>query len=95
MARSNRPELVKDNPAAPQMYVRRRKKSPRAVQPASDDPGTYADSLQTLTEAAERFLSAVPRWKRVESERDALLDAITQAQLLLSVERMPPRQSVR
>lgn len=89
MARSSRPELVKDNPAAPQMYVRRRKKSLRAVPPASQNDAGLAESLQNLTEAAERFLSVVPRWKRVESERDALLDAITRAQLLLSVERLP------
>ena len=47
------------------------------------------DSLNTVTDAAERFVNRTPRIKRLEAERQALLDAIRQAQLLLSVQRWP------
>jgi hypothetical protein len=43
------------------------------------------DTLRVLTEAAERFVNKAPNQKRLEEERTALLDAIMQAQLLLSV----------
>jgi hypothetical protein len=46
-------------------------------------------ALQTLTEAAERFMNCVPRGKKAARERSALLEAITQAHLLLSVEQRP------
>lgn len=84
-----RPELEKDNPVAPQMYVgpRRRlalaraaSKSPAPVQ------GDMVEMLQILTAAAERFVAAVPASKQRHKERTALLKAITQAQRLLSDE---------
>jgi hypothetical protein len=77
--------LVKDNPVAPQMYVRRRKKR-HATGGAPPSPHDILETLQKLTAAAERFVNGVPQWKRMESERQALLDAITEAQLRLSVE---------
>jgi hypothetical protein len=43
------------------------------------------DTLRVLTEAAERFVNKAPNQKRLEEERAALLDALMQAQLLLSV----------
>ena len=43
------------------------------------------DALRVLTDAAERFVNKAPNQKRLEAERAALLDAILQAQLLLSV----------
>jgi hypothetical protein len=46
-------------------------------------------ALNSLTDAAERFVNHTPRLKRLEGERQALLDAIRQAQLLLSVKRWP------
>lgn len=46
-------------------------------------------ALNTVTDAAERFVNHTPRIKRLEEERQALLDAIRQAQLLLSVQRWP------
>ncbi|HEY7129009.1 MAG TPA: hypothetical protein VH332_05025 [Nitrospira sp.] len=46
-------------------------------------------ALNSLTNAAERFVNHTPRLKRLEGERQALLDAIRQAQLLLSVKRWP------
>lgn len=50
----------------------------------SDDPW---GALLAITDAAERFVNRSPRSKRLEAERQALLDAIRQAQLLLSVKR--------
>lgn len=96
MARFRRPELEKDNPMAPQVYVGRRRRSARSRDMSSsgaNEQGRLEETLNTLTEAAERFVNGVPRLKRLGSERDALLDAITQAQLLLSVERVHPKSS--
>ena len=47
------------------------------------------EALLVITEAAERFVNRSPRSKRLEAERQALLDAIRQAQLILSVKRLP------
>jgi len=41
--------------------------------------------LRELTEAASRFVDKAPRQKRLEAERQTLLDVITRAQLVLSV----------
>lgn len=98
MARSRRPELEKDNPVAPQMYIRRRKRtspSQGASPSGPHDDAPIGEALQTLAEAAERFVNAVPRWKRVDADRQALLDAITRAELLLSVERLPAKRPTR
>lgn len=82
-----RPELEKDNPVAPQMYVgpRRRLALARA---ASKSPvpvqGDMVGTLQALTDAAEQFVATVPASKKRHKERAALLKAITQAQRLLS-----------
>ncbi len=46
-------------------------------------------ALNSVTDAAERFVNRSPRVKRLEAERQALLDVIRQAQLLLSVKRWP------
>ena len=45
--------------------------------------------LNRVTDAAERFVNHSPRLKRLEPERQVLLDAIRRAQLLLSVKRLP------
>jgi hypothetical protein len=50
-------------------------------------------ALNCVTDAAERFVNHSPRLKRLEGDRQALLDAIRQAQLLLSVKRLPPGTS--
>ena len=42
--------------------------------------------------AAEHFVNRSPRLKRLEAERQDLLDAIRQAQLLLSVKRCRPAE---
>jgi hypothetical protein len=47
------------------------------------------EALLAITEAAEGFVNRSPRSKRLEAERQALLDAIRQAQLILSVKRLP------
>lgn len=46
-------------------------------------------SLQLLTHAAERFMNHAPQSKRLEPEQRALQAAITKAQLVLSVHRLP------
>ncbi|ALA58630.1 hypothetical protein [Nitrospira moscoviensis] len=89
MARSNRPELIKDNPVAPQMYVRRRTTGRGGGERSTSVAAERAElqqALQTLAGAAETFLQATPQWKRAERERQMLLDALTQAQLVLSAE---------
>ena len=84
-----RPELEKDNPTAPQLYVgpRRRRALSRATtpsHPAAQDE--IAAALQALTAAAEEFLNGVPYVQELDKERNALLEAIAQAQTLLSAE---------
>jgi hypothetical protein len=91
MARSSRPELIKDNPVAPQMYVRRRIKGRAGRERGTSMAAERTElqhALQTLADAAETFLQATPQWKRAERERQALLDALTQAQLALSAESL-------
>jgi hypothetical protein len=51
-------------------------------------------ALTSVTDAAERFVNRTPRLKRLETERQALLDAIRQAQLVLSVKRWSPATPV-
>ncbi len=92
MAIFRRPELEKDNPIAPQMYVgpRRRRALLReaSLSPASGQ-GDMAETLQALTAAAERFVASVPPSKKLQEERSALLEAIIQAQQLLSGMPLP------
>ncbi|MCP9438423.1 MAG: hypothetical protein NNA20_00540 [Nitrospira sp.] len=81
-----RPELEKDNPVAPQLYIgpRRRRK---LLQDAGHDPsstgGHLAGALQTLIQAAKRFSESVPISKSNQKERAALLKAIEEANRLL------------
>jgi len=89
MARSSRPELEKDNPMAPQMYVRHASRQARTrgtIPSRSSGQADLSETLLKLTEAAEAFVNGMPRWKRMDAEREALLDAITHAQLILSRE---------
>jgi hypothetical protein len=48
-----------------------------------------AETLQALTAAAERFVGSVPPSKKLQEERNALMEAIIQAQRLLSGEPLP------
>ncbi|WP_447983834.1 hypothetical protein [Nitrospira sp. Nam74] len=52
----------------------------------------FRDTLKTLLEAAERFEGKTPKYRRIESERQALREAITQAQLVLSVQEASKEQ---
>ncbi|WHZ22297.1 MAG: hypothetical protein OJF47_001409 [Nitrospira sp.] len=96
MVRSRRPELEKDNPIAPQPYIgprRRRALAREASSRRTATPvrvlGEIEATLRTLLEAAERFVNGTPRSKKLEAERNALLEGITQARRLLSVEPIP------
>jgi hypothetical protein len=53
----------------------------------------YWQALNRVTDAAERFVNRTPRLKRLEAERQDLLDSIRHAQLLLSVKRLPMPES--
>ncbi|HJT19900.1 MAG TPA: hypothetical protein VJ746_05495 [Nitrospira sp.] len=88
MARSRRPELEKDNPVAPQIYSRRNRTA-RGAREAVRLAADAGDTLHALAEAAEAFVNRTPRWKKTEAERQVLLDAITRAQLFLSVDHLP------
>ncbi|MCS6286857.1 MAG: hypothetical protein RL768_2757 [Nitrospirota bacterium] len=82
-----RPELEKDNPVAPQMYVgpRRRRALARAARkPQAPAPGDLTEMLQNLTAAAARFVAGVRPTQKLDEERTELLEAIAQAQRLLS-----------
>jgi hypothetical protein len=46
---------------------------------------TLRQTLQALLTAAENFEAKAARHRRIESERQALREAITQAQLVLSL----------
>ena len=84
-----RPELEKDNPVAPQMYVgpRRRLALARAASKKQvSAQGDMAETLRALTAAAERFATTVPASKKRHKDRTALLKAITQARRHLSGE---------
>jgi hypothetical protein len=85
MAVFRRPELEKDNPTAPQMYVGPRRRR-ALLREASLSPvlrhGDMAEALQALTAAAERFVASVPPSKKLQEERTALLEAIIRAQQL-------------
>ena len=47
------------------------------------------EACRRLAEAAETFINRAPRQKRLENERSALFDALSHAQLVLSVTRLP------
>lgn len=87
MARSSRPELIKDNPPAPQVYVRWRKKrnSLHLIKRGGGDRSLH-EALRRVMEAAEAYVDAAPQSKRAAVERQALTEAIVQAQRLLSRE---------
>ena len=47
------------------------------------------ERVRRLTDAAELYVNRSPKVKRLEAERSALLDAIADVQLSLSVQRLP------
>jgi hypothetical protein len=50
---------------------------------------TLRETLKRLLEAAQQFEMKTPKYRRVESERQRLREAITGAQLVLSVQELP------
>ena len=89
MAVFRRPELEKDNPTAPQMYVGPRRRRALLREASLPPASRRGETLQALTAAAERFVASVPPSKKLQEERSALLEAIIQAQQLLSGEPLP------
>jgi hypothetical protein len=51
--------------------------------------------LRILTEAAARFEKGAAKHQRIEAERKALQEALTDAQLVLSVQQWKPLAEVR
>lgn len=98
MARSRRPELEKDNPTAPQLYIGPRRRSAlsrRAAASQTSAPNVMAAAMHTLISAAEEFVNGVPYVQELDKERNALLEAITQAQTLLSAEHVAVTRPAR
>jgi hypothetical protein len=50
------------------------------------------DTLKRLLEAAQRFEMKTPKYQRIDSERHTLREAITDAQLVLSVQELPEQK---
>lgn len=48
-------------------------------------------ACRSLADAAESFVNRAPRVKRLEAEREALFDALSHAQLVLSVNQIPKK----
>jgi hypothetical protein len=53
------------------------------------DKHDVIQAFYRLTEAAEGYVNRSPRVKRIQEQRSRLLDAIADAQLVLSVHRLP------
>ena len=85
-----RPELEKDNPIAPQPYIgpRRRLALARAAAASgvAGETGDIQDTLHTLTEAASRYVTVVPKGQKADARYKALCDAIQQAKRFLSAD---------
>jgi hypothetical protein len=56
---------------------------------ARKDTHDVITAIRRLTDAAEECVNRSPRVKRIQDQRSALLDAIADAQLALSVHRLP------
>lgn len=84
-----RPELIKDNPVAPQPYVspRRTRIRARAASAEATAPDEMKDTLMLLMRSAERFVDSLPASKNKNKELPALLIAMTQAERLLSAKQ--------
>jgi len=93
MSTLRRPELEKDNPVAPQIYVGPRRKRAlarmTAAMPTQASPGIEA-ALQNLVNAAEAFAHSLPPTQETDRERQAVMEAISQAQTFLPIELSPP-----
>lgn len=56
---------------------------------ARKDNDDVIKAFHRLTEAAEDYVNRSPQVKRIQTQRSTLLDAISNAQLVLSVHRLP------
>ena len=56
---------------------------------ARQDNNDVLKAFHRLTEAAEEYVNRSPQVKRIQTQRSTLLDAISNAQLVLSVHRLP------
>jgi hypothetical protein len=56
---------------------------------ARKDNHEVIKAFHRLTDAAEAYVNRSPRVKRIQTERSTLLDAIANAQLVLSVHQFP------
>ncbi|MDK2742323.1 MAG: hypothetical protein H8K03_06680 [Nitrospira sp.] len=82
-----RPELEKDNPIAPEPYVGPRRRLAMARASASGElnkPDDTRETLQTLTEAASRFVNSLPKARKTEKALKTLREAIAQAERALA-----------
>lgn len=98
MSTLRRPELEKDNPIAPQIYIGPRRKRALARNASSEPmaaPDGIATRLQRLVQAAEQFVHSMPPMQETDKERHALLEAISHAQDFLSLEDSPAARSRR
>jgi hypothetical protein len=86
MSKFRRPELEKDNPTAPQIYVgpRRRLAMSRAASLYQEVEGvSMTDALLGLSRAAKEFMKRVPDSVTHRRERSALRKALVEAERLL------------
>lgn len=92
MSKFRRPELEKDNPTAPQIYVgpRRRLAMIRAASSYREGEGMpMADALLGLSRAAKAFMKCVPDSATHRRERRALRKALVEADRLLKSPQAP------
>ncbi|MGC4096576.1 MAG: hypothetical protein QM706_05620 [Nitrospira sp.] len=89
MSTLRRPELEKDNPVAPQIYIGPRRKLALARKASAEliaPSDGMAIQLQRLVQAAEQFVHSMAPMEETDRERHTLLEAISQAQGYLSIE---------
>ena len=89
MSISRRPELEKDNPVAPQIYVGPRRRRALASWPQACPHRASMEveaALQALVDAAEAFAHSLPPSQETDRERVALMEAISRAQTFLPIE---------
>lgn len=82
-----RPELEKDNPIAPEPYIgpRSRLALARAASLGKlAEVDDVKETLQTLVEAACRFVNRLPKARKTDKDLKLLRDAIVQAERVLA-----------
>ena len=82
-----RPELEKDNPIAPEPYIGPRRRLALARTASLGKRAEVDDvkeTLQTLVEAACRFVNRLPKARKTDKDLKLLRDAIVQAERVLA-----------